>query len=202
MGEAGTVAGLAYLPSMATPKFQWTAESGLARDELPPPPDRGQRKREAAEANELIDELLRLPAAELASMPLAGETLAALELLRDLQGRGGVRNGLRRQRLAVGGCLRREDVTEVRRLLETPRGATPREAMLQTAERWRGRMLAEGDEALAEFLDAHETADRQRLRQLVRQARKDAAREAGKPGGPKRAFKELFGVIREALEAG
>jgi ribosome-associated protein len=48
-----------------------------------------------------------------------------------------------------------------------------------TAERWRDRLIAEGNDALTELLDEQPQADRQLLRQLLRNAQKEA--EAGKP---------------------
>jgi ribosome-associated protein len=46
-------------------------------------------------------------------------------------------------------------------------------------ERWRDRLMAEGDEALSELLDEYPDADRQQLRQLLRQAQKEI--ETSKP---------------------
>lgn len=68
------------------------------------------------------------------------------------------------------------------------------------AERWRDRLIAEGNDALTALLDEQPHADRQQLRQLLRNAQKEA--EAGKP--PKssrllyRQLKELFKVEGEA----
>lgn len=61
-------------------------------------------------------------------------------------------------------------------------------------ERWRDRLISEGNDALTELLDEQPHADRQVLRQLLRNAQKEAA--AGKP--PKssrllyRQLKDLF----------
>ncbi|MDP1772780.1 MAG: ribosome biogenesis factor YjgA [Methylobacter sp.] len=66
-------------------------------------------------------------------------------------------------------------------------------------ERWRDRLIAEGNDALTALLDEQPQADRQLLRQLLRNAQKEA--EAGKP--PKssrllyRHLKELFQVEGE-----
>jgi len=46
-------------------------------------------------------------------------------------------------------------------------------------ERWRDRLVAEGNDALTELLSEQPHADRQQLRQLLRNAQKEA--EAGKP---------------------
>lgn len=62
------------------------------------------------------------------------------------------------------------------------------------AERWRDKLITEGNNALSELLEEHPHADRQQLRQLIRNAQKEA--ETGKP--PKssrllyRNLKQLF----------
>jgi ribosome-associated protein len=67
-------------------------------------------------------------------------------------------------------------------------------------ERWRDRLIAEGNDALNALLDEQPHADRQLLRQLLRNAQKEA--QAGKP--PKssrllyRQLKELFQLDGEA----
>lgn len=66
-------------------------------------------------------------------------------------------------------------------------------------ERWRDRLISDGNDALTALLDEQPQADRQLLRQLLRNAQKEA--EAGKP--PKssrllyRQLKELFQVEGE-----
>ncbi|TAN70444.1 MAG: DUF615 domain-containing protein [Methylobacter sp.] len=68
------------------------------------------------------------------------------------------------------------------------------------AERWRDRLISDGNGALTELLDEQPHADRQLLRQLLRNAQKEA--EAGKP--PKssrllyRQLKTLFQVDGES----
>jgi ribosome-associated protein len=63
-------------------------------------------------------------------------------------------------------------------------------------ERWRDRLISDGNDALTALLDEQPQADRQLLRQLLRNAQKEA--EAGKP--PKssrllyRQLKELFQI--------
>jgi ribosome-associated protein len=41
-------------------------------------------------------------------------------------------------------------------------------------ERWRDRLISEGNDALTELMDEHPQADRQKLRHLVRNAQKEA----------------------------
>ncbi|SOO30196.1 conserved hypothetical protein [Xanthomonas phaseoli pv. phaseoli] len=65
-------------------------------------------------------------------------------------------------------------------------------AAIHRVERWRERLLAEGDVALSELLEAYPAADRQQLRQLVRNAIHERAKNK-----PPRAYRELFQVLRE-----
>ena len=70
------------------------------------------------------------------------------------------------------------------------------------AERWRDRLISEGNDALTALLDEQPQADRQLLRQLLRNAQKEV--EAGKP--PKssrllyRQMKELFQAEGETYD--
>lgn len=61
-------------------------------------------------------------------------------------------------------------------------------------EQWRDRLIAE-DAALTEFMQQHDTADAQLLRQLVRAARKEAAQNK-----PPAAARKLFRLLRDTLQ--
>jgi ribosome-associated protein len=63
------------------------------------------------------------------------------------------------------------------------------------AERWRDRLIAEGNEALTELLNEHPHADRQQLRQLLRNAQKEA--EAAKPP---RSSRLLYRYLKTLLK--
>ena len=67
-------------------------------------------------------------------------------------------------------------------------------ALLHRAERWRDRLLDEGDDALAELLDTCPQADRQQLRQLLRNTTEERARNK-----PPRAYRQLFRTLRDLL---
>jgi ribosome-associated protein len=62
-------------------------------------------------------------------------------------------------------------------------------------ERWRTRLLEEGDAALAEFIELHPSADRSHLRKLARQARRTPA-----DARSKKAATSLFREIRALFE--
>ena len=78
-----------------------------------------------------------------------------------------------------------------------PSDSTAREtAELHRLERWRERLIEEGDDALAEVIAAYPEVDRQRLRNLIRGAREERAR-----GALPRRFRELLRYLRALGEA-
>jgi ribosome-associated protein len=156
--------------------------------DLPEGPSKSQLKREMLELQELGVELVKLPPDQLATLELPEKLVDAIELARRITSHG----AQKRQRQYIGGLLRDLDVQPIRALLEKLRGADrASKARFQENERWRERLIAEGDAALAEFLERRPGADRQHLRRLVREAAAEAA--AGKP--PRHA-RELFRYLQ------
>jgi ribosome-associated protein len=143
-----------------------------------------------------MDRLLGLPPSDVKAMPMSGEVVDGLADLRRLKAMAS-KGGYRRKRLRVAGLLRVEDLDAVRSAMPEGGNISPRELILQQVERWRTRLLAEGDPVVEELVGQYPEVDRQRLRQLVRQAKKGSV----EPGerSPK-AYRELFSVLRELLE--
>lgn len=157
-------------------------------EDLPEGPSKSQLKREMLELQDLGVELVKLPPDQLATLELPEKLMDAIELARRITSHG----AQKRQRQYIGGLLRDLDVQPIRALLEKLRGADrASKARFQENERWRERLIAEGDAALAEFLERRPGADRQHLRRLVREAAAEAA--AGKP--PRHA-RELFRYLQ------
>lgn len=152
-------------------------------------PNKSQLKREMQELQELGVELVKLPADKLAELDLPEKLVDAIELARRITSHG----AQKRQRQFIGGLLSKlDDVTPIRAFLERIQGADKvSKARFQENERWRERLINEGDTALAEFLERHPEADRQHLRRLVR----DAAAEAAS-GRPPRHYRELFRYLQ------
>lgn len=180
---------------MAKKKFQWEADSGLKRDELPPPPDRAKRRRDGDESDKLVQELVALPLYERRKLPIEPEVLEGLAEIDRLMAKAAVRGGMRRQRLYVAGLLRHTDLDALREAMPSHGGVSLHEHQLQLAEHWRRRLVGGGDDTLGELLDEFPQGDRQQLRQRIRQAKKEVAAE--KPG---KAFKALFQDVRALLE--
>ena len=158
-------------------------------DDIPEAPSKSQRKREMLELQDLGAELVKLPETQLATLDLPENLRDAIALARRITSHG----AQKRQRQYIGGLLSKlDDVQPVRDLLERLGGADKAsKAKFQDSERWRARLLAEGDTALTEFLARYPGADHQHLRRLVREAAREAA--AGKP--PRHA-RELFRYIQ------
>ncbi|HEY3645706.1 MAG TPA: ribosome biogenesis factor YjgA [Gammaproteobacteria bacterium] len=152
-------------------------------------PNKSQLKREMQELQELGVELVKLPADKLAQLDLPEKLVDSIELARRITSHG----AQKRQRQYIAGLLSKlEDVQPIREFLERMSGADKvSKARFQENERWRERLISEGDTALAEFLERHPEADRQHLRRLAR----DAAAEAAS-GRPPRHYRELFRYLQ------
>ncbi len=170
-------------------------QDDLEHFDLDQPPSKSQLKREATAVQLLGKQLVELPparyAAVMAKLQLPEELTGAIEACRGIQARG----GRKRQLQYIGKLMRGVDATPIRNALEGLAGQDRDEAAeLHRLERWRERLIAEGDAALAELLDEFPTAERQSLRQLVMKARKE--QETGRPPTAARA---LFRALRELI---
>ncbi len=155
---------------------------------------KSQLKREAHALKDLGDELSNLKPEQLAAIPMEDNLREAIEETRRLKARN-VRSGLKRQLQYLGKLMRRAEVEPIEEALARIQGNHAEEkALLHRSERWRDRLIEEGDGALGELLDEYPQADRQHLRQLIRNAQRE--QKAGKP--PKSA-REIFREIRDLV---
>ncbi len=156
-------------------------------------PSKSQRKREAHALQALGENLVALTPSQLARIPLPDDLRAAIEEARRLHQRG----ARKRQMQYIGKLMRQlDDPAQVQAAWE--RVVAPGEAetrRLHRLERWRDRLLEEGDAALGDWLAEHPATDRQHLRQLVRAALKERQRQQA----PKKA-RELFRYLRSFME--
>ena len=155
---------------------------------------RSQNRREALEVLALGEKLVELTAAQLARLPIPADLLEHIEYSKRITS-----HGARKRQLAfLAKQMRREDdatLDAIRDALEANSETSKRAvALMHRIERWRERLLAEGDAALAELLDEYPGADRQELRTLVRNALAEKARNK-----PPRAFRELYQVLRDLM---
>lgn len=157
-------------------------------DDIPEAPSRSQLKRDMEALQRLGEELVALPENQLASIPLPEKLRDAVEFARRITSHG----ALKRQRQYIGKLMRDVDPAPIRTRLDELRNADRlTKARFQQTERWRDRLIAEGDAALSEFLSQCPNADRQQLRQLMR-----AATEETRSGQPPRHSRALFRYIQ------
>jgi ribosome-associated protein len=155
-------------------------------------PSKSARKRSHKAMQDLGVSLLELSPSQLDRVPLAADLREAV-----LAGRALRKSARARHVRHLGNLLARQDDAPVRMALQGIRGASARDtARLHRAERWRARLLDEGDAALGELLAAFPLADRQRLRALVRAAHEERSHAAA----PRRQ-RELLRLLRALEEA-
>ena len=157
----------------------------------PQPPTKGELKRHAQSVQQLADRLVETPDAML-------EELALPEALRDavlLARRIGSRPALLRQKQYVAKLLRRIDVEPIRAALEAAASERQRETRrFRYVERWRERILDEGDAAVAALVSECPALDTADFRALAAEARRSHG-----AGAAQRASRELFRALNRAL---
>lgn len=157
---------------------------------------RSQNRREALEILALGEKLVDLTPAQLARLPIPEGLLEHIEYSKRITS-----HGARKRQLAfLAKQMRREEdetLEAIRDALDANSETSRREvAIMHRMERWRERLMAEGDTALAELLNEHPEADRQQLRTLVRNALAEKAKNK-----PPRAYREIYQVLRALMLA-
>jgi ribosome-associated protein len=150
---------------------------------------KSQQKRELLALQKIGDRLMNMTPSQVASFPLGPRLTEALEEARRIKGHSARRRHVRR----VAKLLRSEDMDSIQQLLDKLDGEQLEEKRrFHQLERWRERLLQDGDSALTELLQICPQADSQQIRQLLRTARKeqDGAR-------PTAAARKLFRYLKE-----
>ncbi len=156
-------------------------------------PSKSQLKREMHALQDLGKRMLDLSNDQLATLPISDTLRAAIEESRRIR-----QNEARRRHLQyIGKVIRQEDDPEA---LATAidafdAGSEEHTRRHHLAERWRDRIIAEGDAVVGEFFNYCPSADLQHLRNLARNARKDVEKQ--KNTGQSR---KLFRYLRECID--
>ncbi|MFT4465919.1 MAG: ribosome biogenesis factor YjgA [Sodalis sp. (in: enterobacteria)] len=149
-------------------------------------------KRDAEALKQLGVELVSLGKNALDKIPLDADLRAAIALAQRIK-----REGQRRQIQLIGKMLRARDPEPIQQALDKLKNRHNQQVTLfHKLEVLRDKLLAQGDDAIAEVLENYPQADRQQLRALVRNAQKELA--ANKP--PKTA-RQLYQYLRTLAEA-
>ncbi|HHS99502.1 MAG TPA: DUF615 domain-containing protein, partial [Thiomicrospira sp.] len=147
-------------------------------------------KKAAQAVTDLGEQLSQMTESEIKKLALPSTLFDALMLLKRMD-RG---PALKRQKLYIGKYLRQNEplIIEIKeKLAEIEAKTKQQNAHFHKLEKWRDRLIEEGDSALHEFLEVYNQSDRQQLRQWIRNAKKE--QEASKP--PKSA-RELFKYLK------
>jgi ribosome-associated protein len=156
-------------------------------------PSKSERKRNAHEAQELGEELIRLKQIDLAIFELPEPLHDAILEARRLTSRA----ALVRQRQYVGKLMRSVNLEPIRAALAARSEQAADEARrFKRVELWRDRLIAEGAPALDELMQWRTGIDRAEW--LGRIAAAARERERLGTGGP--ASRELFRSLRAVLD--
>ncbi len=160
-------------------------------EDYPEEKSKSQLKREAHALQALGEALVGLPQRQLDGIPLDPALREAVLDCRAMHQRG----ARKRQLQYIGKLMRGIDPEPIRRALAALQAQGRRETQrLHLLEQWRERLIAEGDAALGEALQAFPGAERQPLRQLVRNARRERQQ-----GAAPAATRKLFRYLKECL---
>ncbi|WP_261379341.1 ribosome biogenesis factor YjgA [Denitratisoma sp. DHT3] len=162
-------------------------------DTDPERPSKSQKKREMNALQDLGEALVALSTDQLKKIDLPDDLRAAV---RDAQ-RFGSHGARRRQMQYIGKLMRAVEPAPIQAALDEINGVSAAaNARLHGLERQRQRLL-ENENVIGEIAREYPGTDIQYLRQLRRNALKE--QELGKPP---RAFREIFQVLKNLVDAG
>jgi ribosome-associated protein len=179
---------------VAKKPFGWVRDAEEPVVPSPPRATRADKQAAPRQAQKLARVLLELSPRDWEQLGLSDEVLEGLHAHRRIPAKGAM--ALKRQLGRLGTLLLAEDLDALEEALDGhAKGHTPAQDAAASLDRLRQRIVDGGKDAEADFVAAHPSADRQRLRQLAGAARKAA-------GTPKaqRANKKLAALLREAMQ--
>jgi len=152
--------------------------------------NKSQQKREIAALLALGKKLSKLDAVALEKLELPADLHKALLAVQSMK-----HGAEKRQYKLICKLLRQID-TEA--FLETVSDLDSKkeeqDKNFHRTERWRDRLMAEGQDAVTEFMDRYPQADAGQIRQLVRNAHKEILQNK-----PHRSVRLLFRLLREVI---
>ena len=153
---------------------------------------KSQRKRDADAAQKLGKDILGLSHDDQNSMDLPENLSNALDDARRIK----KNSALKRQLQYIGKLMRHIDLEPIhKQFLKLTNHYDKDIKVLHNLEKWRDRLLSEGDKALEDLLNEQPDADRQHLRQLIRQSDKET-----KLKKPPKSAREIFKYLKTLFE--
>ncbi len=151
-------------------------------------PNKEQLKRELKALHELGRELVNLPKAHFASLPLSERIKEQIFAAKNFK-----KAALQRQLRFISGLMQEEDTEAIRealRLIKLPHKQNVEQ--FHQLETWRDQLITGDNAVFAEILEQYPHAERQYMRQLIRNANKEAAQNK-----PPKASRLLFKYLQE-----
>lgn len=153
---------------------------------------KSQRKRDATAAQQLGQNLLKLDQNTLKTIELPENLGLALDEARRIK----KNSALKRQLQYIGKIMRNIDIDPIQEQYNKLCNHYAKDIKsLHRLEKWRDRLLTEGDTALEELVNEAPNVDRQHLRQLVRQSNKES-----KLNKPPKSAREIFKYLKTLFE--
>jgi ribosome-associated protein len=154
-------------------------------------PNKTQLKKDIAVLFALGEEMSELSVTQLKTLELPEKIYKAVAEVAGMPLKGARKRSLK----FIAGQLHKIDVKPIQEKLARIKNQSAHAVREHhIVERWRDRLIKEGNDALTELLGEHSDADRQQLRQLVRNAQKET--ETAKPPKSSRLLyhylKDLF----------
>lgn len=137
-------------------------------ENIPPSDDsKSELKRKMLTLQKLGETLVQLSSSELEQIPLEPFLRDAILHAKTITAHG----GKRRQLQYIGRLMRNVDAEPIQTALNKLQLKNQQgKAQFHQVERWRDRLIAEGDAAITLFIEKFPECDHQQLRQLVRNA--------------------------------
>lgn len=152
---------------------------------------KSQRKRDADAAQLLGKNILSLSQGDQDSMDLPESLSNALNDARRIK----KNSALKRQLQYIGKLMRQIDLEPIHeQYLKLTNHYDKDIKVLHHIEKWRDRLLTEGDKAFEELINEAPNTDRQHLRQLIRQSAKET-----KLKKPPKSAREIFKYLKTLL---
>jgi ribosome-associated protein len=162
-------------------------EADIFAEDFDPVISKSQRKRELQHLLQLTEKALSLSDEKLAKTGINDKALEGMRDARRMKP-SGARNRLLKY---ISKLIRSEDVSIIETYLEEAEQSHINEKhFFHQLEKWRDRLIEEGDSAIGDLLSDYPQADRQQLRTLIRSAQKEKQQEKS-PASARKLFKYL-----------
>ena len=168
---------------------EMSKESGYQEEDEDEFISRSQLKRDMHALQQLGERLIKLKPSQWEQFEFSAAMMDALDESRRIKSH----NAMRRHTRRLGKLLKSENSAQIETLFQRMDNEHLQDTKrFHRLERWRDRLLEEGDQVINELLTLCPEADRQHLRQLVRSGKKERLEQK-----PPAIQRKLFRYLKE-----